>query len=300
MDAKSPNLYSATEEAAPPSYSETYTPTHQAQPTLPPVLYSQQLRTQLQDLAAQITAHKTHTALLTTTKDETILSHLTPHITTYLSDLAGSGLRQGSLILVPLGAFNSPNAVPCSADFADPTHFDRVVRVASSSSPHAKSARDEYHTQDTGKSESWFWQDEDMARRIAAHLSPPPDPTYPPAPSIPQHNEFAYVRVNSWGQQVSSDPSSAVPAAKKSFWGRRKSSIKAPDTPPRVPVSAAAYPGDVKGDSKQTSASAMEAEDRVRLDVCAEEVVFRTEDEMGLFGTERGWAVVFKLTIRAA
>jgi hypothetical protein len=33
------------------------------------------------------------------------------------------------------------------------------------------------------------------------------------------------------------------------------------------------------------------------MDVKAEEVVFRTENEFGIYGTERGWGVVVKLKV---
>ena len=40
-----------------------------------------------------------------------------------------------------------------------------------------------------------------------------------------------------------------------------------------------------------------EGEDRVVVDVKAEEAVFRTENEYGMYGTERGWGVVVKLRV---
>jgi hypothetical protein len=33
------------------------------------------------------------------------------------------------------------------------------------------------------------------------------------------------------------------------------------------------------------------------MDVKAEEVVFRTENDFGIFGTERGWGVVLRLKV---
>jgi len=91
-------------------------------------------------------------------------------------------------------------------------------------------------------------------------------------------------------QQQQAEASSSSGSGKWS-WGRKKSIAKAAERPPLV---------ESRNDTKIASDIKMpsrDSEDQVLMDVKAEEVVFRTENDFGIFGTERGWGVVLKLKV---
>lgn len=152
-------------------------------------------------------------------------------------------------------------------DFKDPEEYDRVVRVRDKE-------EDEY-----GGGQKWFWRDEDMANRLADYLRPAPDPRIMELP--PRKEEIA-------AQQQQAEASSS---SGKWSWSRKKSGAKALERPPLV---------ESRNDTKIASDVKMpsrDSEDKVLIDVKAEEVVFRTENDFGIFGTERGWGVVLKLKV---
>jgi hypothetical protein len=263
MDSKDPMGPSGSngDEAAPPSYSETISSNYIPNASTSQY-YSSQIQSQLQTLTTQISSLQTQKSILSHAQDEKILALLTHQIQLYLSDFAETGLQKGTLILVPAEGINDPNALPTQYDFKDPDEYDRVVRV-----------RDK---QDDGYgSQKWFWRDEDMAIRLAGYLVPKPDPRTMELP--PRKEEVA--------QQAEAGSGSG-----KWSWGRKKSIAKAVERPPLVEARSDTKIADVKIASR-------DAEDKVMMDVKAEEVVFRTENEFGIFGTERGWGVVLKLKV---
>jgi hypothetical protein len=268
MDLKDPMGPSSSynDEAAPPSYSETvfskYIPDASTSQ-----YYSSQIQSQLHDLTTTISSLQTQKTLLSHAQDEKILSLLTHLIQLYLSDFAKTGLQKGTLILVPAQGLEDLNALPMEYDFKDPEEYDRVVRVRDKE-------EDEY-----GGGQKWFWRDEDMAVRLAGYLSPKPDPKTMELP--PRKEGIA-------AQQEQSESSSS---SGKWSWSRKKSSAKAAERPPLV---------ESRNDTKVISDVEMpsrDAEDKVDMSVKAEEVVFRTENDFGIFGTERGWSVVLKLKV---
>jgi hypothetical protein len=261
MDSKTELSESLDTDAAPPSYSETITsPYHPSASTSQ--YYSSQIQTQLQDLATQVSTLKTQQTLLAHAKDEKILSILTPHIQSYLSDFAKTGLQKGTLILVPSAAVEDQKALPTDYDFRSPEEYDRVVRV-----------RDK-ETDEYGK-DTWFWRDEDMAKRLAGFLRPPPNPKTTELPP----------RVEEVTTQASASPSTS-----RGFWGRRKSSKSVPQK---------ALPDEKTSSSKETEQSKASA-DNVTMRVIPEEVCFRTENAFGMYGTESGWGILVKLQVTLA
>jgi hypothetical protein len=270
MDSKNPmgSASSYNDEAAPPSYSETISSKY-----IPDVstsqYYSSQIQSQLHDLTTTISSLQTQKTLLSHAQDEKILSLLTHQIQLYLSDFAKTGLQKGTLILVPAHSLEDPKALPMEYDFKDPEEYDRVVRVRDKET-------DEYCA-----GQKWFWRDEDMAMRLAGYLRPKPDPRTMELP--PRKEEIAAQQQQ---QQVEASSSSG-----KWSWSRKKSSAKAAERPPLLePKNDTKVTSDVKVPSRDT-------EDKVNMDVKAEEVVFRTENDFGIFGTERGWGVVLKLSV---
>ena len=255
-------------DSAPPSYSETisskYTPDASTSQ-----YYSLQIQSQLHTLTTQISSLQTQKSLLSHAQDEKILSLLTHQIQLYLSDFAKTGLQKGTLILVPAQGLEDQNALPMEYDFKDPDEYDRVVRI-----------RDKEEAE-YGGGQKWFWRDEDMAIRLAEYLRPKPDPRTMELP--PRKEEVA-------AQQQQAEASSSSGSGKWS-WGRKKSIAKAAERPPLV---------ESRNDTKIASDIKMpsrDSEDQVLMDVKAEEVVFRTENDFGIFGTERGWGVVLKLKV---
>ncbi|KAG9235771.1 hypothetical protein BJ875DRAFT_482874 [Amylocarpus encephaloides] len=264
MDSKQPipsNTYQ-DEDPAPPSYSASISAS---------TYYSSQIRSQLGTLSSTITALESQKSLLASACDEKILSLLTTQIQIFLSDFANSGLKKGTLILVPRNGLTDDHAVPTDYDFKSEDEYDRVVRVRSKEdSPY-----DEFSSEPR---EMWFWRDEEMALRLAKHLKPPPDPR---KAELPPRQE-----------PVAPTPP-AEASSSRGFWGRKKPSGKPPLITPPTPV----YESRQDLESKNESPESSEGDDVVKMDVNAEEVVFRTENDFGIFGTERGWGIVLRLRV---
>lgn len=260
MDTKPPIPPSAPfddAEAAPPSYTESIDTTSTS-------YYSTQIRSQLSDLTHQISSLQTQKTLLSHAQDEKILALLTTQIQIYLSDFANSGLKKGTLILVPANGITDENALPSDYDFKNADEYDSVVRVRSKED----AGRDEWSS---GAGEMMYWRDEDMALRLAGTLRPPPDPR---DMELPPRKEQVVA--------TAEEPKS------RGFWRSRKKSVtKTPD--PAVVVER-------RVDTKMPSTNE-QPRDKVVMDVRAEEVVFRTENELGIYGTERGWGIVLKLRV---
>jgi hypothetical protein len=130
-----------------------------------------------------------------------------------------------------------------------------------------------------GGGQKWFWRDEDMANRLADYLRPAPGQRTIELP--PRKEEIAAQL-----QQAEASSNSG-----KWSWSRKKSVAKAAERPPLVESSNdTKVASDVKMPSR-------DSEDKVLMDVNAEEVVFRTENDFGIYGTERGWGIVLKLKV---
>lgn len=256
MDSKNAvPAYTQEEEAGPPSYDDTISSFHPTSSSSTSQYYSAQIQSQLRTLNTQISSIQTQRDLLSHAHEEKLLSLLTHHIQLYISDFANTGLQKGSLILVPAKAIKDPKATPTDYDFSEPSEFDRVVKVTDKEC-------DSYGTGDL-----WYWEDEDMAKRLVDHLRPPPSTL-----ELPKRKEQMTPQPQSkgWG-----------------LFGKKKIEAR----PPLIDES--------RSSKAHAGARSLgkEGEDRVVVDVKAEEVVFRTENEYGMYGTERGWGVVVKLRV---
>ena len=257
MDSKT-DFSSYSEEPAPPAYSDSSYTTFSISSSSTPQYYSAQIQSQLSSLTTQISSVRTEAELISHAQEEKILSLLTNDIQIYVSDFANSGLKKGTLILIPAAALleAGENAVPTDYDFKTADEYDRVVRV-----------RDK---EDGVK--MWYWRDEDMANRLAGYLRPaPPNPR---TLELPPTKEQVKTKVE------------AVPS--RGFWGWKKSTTQQQPTEPKIKANNGW--ANNKGEQK-------EGGDRVVMEVKAEEVVFRSENEFGMLCSERGYAVVVKLKV---
>ena len=251
------------EELAPPSYDDSLsTPYSPSSSTSQ--YYSQQIEAQLHSLTTQISSLKTQKSLLAHAQDEKILSLLTTQIQLYLSAFAKTGLRRGTLILVPAKGLEEENAVP--ADFEDKKkegiiEYDQFVRISDKEGSY------------DGEGNIWFWNDEDMANRLAGYLKLVPDLKNAP---LPLRKE-----------EVKAAAAAAAPSTNRGFWGRKKSSTKAPERPPLVEARKI-EPVELPNELEQ---------DKVSMSVKAEEVVFRLENDFGVFETRRGFGIVLELQV---
>ncbi|KAM3079529.1 hypothetical protein ACMFMG_005949 [Clarireedia jacksonii] len=114
--------------------------------------------------------------------------------------------------------------------------------------------------------DKWFWKDEDMAERLAGYLRPTPE--------LPARPAAAPISTKS-GRSGSS-----------SFWKKRSAS-KVTETPPLVE----------SGKERDSSGENAESKDKVVMDVKAEEIVFRFENDFGLLETQRGYGIVLRLMV---
>ncbi|TVY82239.1 hypothetical protein LSUE1_G002103 [Lachnellula suecica] len=213
MDSKQPIPPPAFNDAdtAPPSYTDSINTSS---------YYSAQIRSQLSDLTHQISSLQTQKSLLSHAQDEKILALLTNQIQTYLSDFANSGLKRGTLILVPANGLSDKNAQPSGYDFKNPDEYDVVNRVRSK--------------EDESSGDMMYWGDEAMAQRLAGYLRPPPDLR---KVELPPRIEQVVMP-----QQESKS---------KGFWGRKKSITKPALAPVerQVPTSSTTkMPSEASGD----------------------------------------------------
>lgn len=279
MDSKSGPPPSSYEDdgPAPPSYTESLSSPYGASSSTSKY-YSSQIASQLTQLTQTITSLQTQKSLLSDAQDEKILSLLTHHIQIYLADFAKSGLQRGTLILVPRRGLSNDNSTPCEYDIRNPEEYDRVVKVGEKDGEaYLQRERDEYGSfadrDDEDHHEMWFWKDEEMALRLAGYLRPQPDPR---TMELPPRKE----EVKAAEPEASSG---------RSFWGRKKSIPKVVETrPPLV---------EQRTDSKMDTRASAVNEDKILMDVKAEEVVFRYENAFGIYETERGYCVVLNLRV---
>lgn len=170
-----------------------------------------------------------------------------------------------------------------SDDFRDPEEFDRVVRLSSKAI----------------ESGEWYWRDEDMAKRLARYLSPKPD--WDDLPSRPDDRSPDAESMSSPGDNASrrgfggrKERSPVEEMQKQSRGGffsfRKKGTVSAIERPP------AAEERDVKA-SPSGKSEGTGSDDTIVLDIKADDMAFRMENEMGIFETRRGWAIVVKLNV---
>ena len=168
------------------------------------------------------------------------------------------------MILIPAKGLTEENATP--ANYEDKKkegilEYDEVVRI-----------RDKAGSYDE-EGDMWFWNDEDMAKRLAGYLKPTPDPKHAPLP--PRQEE------------VKAAGAAAEPTSARGFWGRRKSGAKALERLPPIDVRKI-EPVESQNEKEQEGAS---------MNVTAEEVVFRLENDFCVFETRRGFGIVLQIQV---
>lgn len=114
-----------------------------------------------------------------------------------------------------------------------------------------------------------------MARRLASYLRPVRDMRNQ---ELPPRNPVVM-------------PDNIAPSASRVFWGRKRSSSKAAERPALIEER---MDSKMEFDTRQTIAA---SEDKVLMDIRAEEVVFRTENSFGIYETQRGWGIVLKFRV---
>ncbi|KAL2166087.1 hypothetical protein VTG60DRAFT_3295 [Thermothelomyces hinnuleus] len=136
-----------------------------------------------------------------------------------------------------------------------------------------------------GGGESWWFGDEDMARRLAAYLRPEPD--------LERKRVQASVVENRTAAPSKEKPSGWVRWGLGVGSGRKKAAERASSGPmpsPVSPVNPASSPG--------PPAAAVGEDDAITMAVRAEEVTFRWENDFGLWESKTGWGIVVTLTMR--
>lgn len=285
-DGELPPPYSPEPNAS-PSYAQTPPPSSSLHP-------DSLFAAHLASMRCQIREQQTTRASLQDQHDTWLLALLVPHVEAMLAAVAAlePPPQLVQTTLVPEGAV-SPDWTPAETYKERSREVHSVVRVQTQ--PPAKMASDAKQpatTQAGGQgqefdgwgrwgedmsgsgtsrqAEELWWKDENLARRLAKHLQPARKVTAVDRPTV----------------------AAKVTEAKKarSRWnilgGTRKSGDEG-NTPPPLPAAAASR-----------SAAAVQVEDDVSMNVTAEEVTFRRENEMGIWESSTGWGVVVRVRIR--
>ena len=230
-----------------------------------------QIQSQLNTLLNDIRTTTQQKSLLQTSKGSKLLSLLTPPISSFLTNFATSGLQKGTLILVPASGMKDETALPVDYIFSDNAHeYTKYVRVSDEDSERRiEEFRREkqkfgygYVAEDeNGEGEDlWWWNDEVMAKRLASQLRPVQKAAERELPARPVVNKD-------------------IGSSKSSFWSRSKRKEKEVE---KVPVTT---------ERKQ---------DKVVMDVEAEEVSFRLENDCGLYESKVGYGIVVRLKVNLA
>jgi hypothetical protein len=309
MDSKtsSTSVFPDQDEAPPPSYSSTVTSNNpiltgdsSSKQGPSPITHNLRIQSQLETLTPLLSSLRLQKALLSHATDEKILSLLTVQIQHYISSFARSGLRKGTLILVPAKALTDQTAVPVDYDFQDETEYDRLVRVGVDEEGKNVGGDDGFGDSGYGDSgygdsrsgeEMWFWRDQEMVMRLAGYLKPAPTPK-PKAKEVPRKDPVK-------------TPVEPPPSSSLGFWRRKKSfplekNVASSSTPSPASASASRETSEkapLPESDLKTQIDSPEPEDKVVMDIRAEEVCFRTENDFGVFENETGWCVVLKLKV---
>lgn len=246
MDSKLPT-YEDENGPAPPSYLDSLssaspkTSKISGPSTSKSTSYGSQIQSQLNNLSTQFSSLQTQKSLLAHAQEEKILSLLTTQIQIYLSGFANTGLRKGTLILIPAQCLQNEKAQPLEFDQEDKSTYDVFVEVGDKESLNGG---------------TWFWEDEEMAERLAAALKPSTE--LPSRETVTQKGSNAGV----------------LSQGVNRFW-KKKSSLKNVETPVLV-------------EDMKVSSAVVEPRDKVHMEVKADEVVFEYENTFGLLETQRG------------
>ncbi|KAI1460961.1 hypothetical protein F4805DRAFT_416129 [Annulohypoxylon moriforme] len=128
-------------------------------------------------------------------------------------------------------------------------------------------------TDDTERSKMLWWRDEEMAQRLATYLQP-------------KQEKKAPVEQRSVVQAVVEHRIPAKKEKKGWLWGRRASR----ETPSETPSTPAEIETEVDRPQEEQKGAEM--------NVTAEEVAFRQENELGIWESFRGWGIVVAVKVR--
>jgi hypothetical protein len=282
----------------PPSYSDSISPSPSTQPSYLSAVLNP-LSTHLHTLPERIHHSNAVTHSTQADKDLGLLSHILPHIESFLlsSDIAAARAGIAQLVIVPLSAVPAGWTLSDVDDRANHGEIIRVARIDVTPDPATAAkdsekggkrgdqrlnpARPEFDDwgrfDDSGGSSSdnapapLWWRDEAMARRLAAYLQPK-EQVKPAERKEMIQAEAVQQREQrkglfGWGRKTTTDAKAASqPAA---------ASPKTPVTTPLV--------GQKEG---------------VSMTVRANEVTFRKENEFGVWETRNGVAVVVTIKVR--
>lgn len=177
---------------------------------------------------------------------------------------------KGTLILIPAAGIKDETALPIDYIFSDNTReFTRFARIADEESQkkieeHRKEKERfgyGYEGDDGDGQDLWWWNDEEMAGRLAKRLKPEvkaENRVLPPRPEVKKSEQGS---------------------SKGSFWSRGRKKEKEKE----VAVLKSVEP--------------VQVEDRVIMDVQAEEVSFRLENDCGLYESKVGYGIVVRLKV---
>lgn len=249
----------------------------------------------LASMRCQIREQQTTRASLQDQHDTRLLALLVPHVEAMLAAVAGlePAPQLVQTTLVPEGAV-TPDWTPAETYRERSKEVHGVVRVQTQ--PPAKMAGDakqpatngggggqghEFdgwgrwgeHVSEGGTSkeeDELWWKDENMARRLARYLQPVRKVMAVDRPTVAAKATEAKKAKSRWNI----------------LGGSRKTGNEG-STPLPLPAAAASR-----------SAAAVRVEDDVSMNVTAEEVTFRRENEMGIWESSTGWGVVVRVRIR--
>lgn len=247
MDSKYPT-YESDDGPAPPSYIDALSSASPSASKIPEALTSSftshgsTIQSQLNHLSTQFSALQTQKAVLAHAQEEKILSLLTAHIAAYLSDFANTGLKKGTVVLVPAQCVQDKKAHCLEFDQEDKPSYNLWVEVGDKESLNGG---------------TWFWEDEEMAKRLARALTPHPE--LPARPDLTQKTSKNVV-VSQGGN-------------KSRFWSRKSSSKKVESLIDAKP------------------------KDSVSMEIMVHEVAFESENAFGLLETQRGYSIIMYFKI---
>ncbi|KAH8885319.1 hypothetical protein GQ53DRAFT_624971, partial [Thozetella sp. PMI_491] len=220
-------------------------------------------------------AHSTQQAAF----DLDLITLLIPRIETFLSDLGAMAPSPpvAELTLVPAAAVPKGSTLSGALERRREGEVLRVVRVEAPKSQASKGGKgggEKGSSLPSTVSTTWWWQDERMARRLAAYLQPKP-------------------RVRVERREIQAIVEKAK-EEKKSGWGWRR---KRTEDPPPGPPAAAPAPAVAPVGLDAPGPLDNSLDDRVSMTVRTEEVTFRRENEFGIWESLTGFGLVVAIRI---
>ncbi|KAI3340489.1 hypothetical protein F4824DRAFT_423841 [Ustulina deusta] len=131
-----------------------------------------------------------------------------------------------------------------------------------------------------------WWRDENMARRLARHLQPAtrnePTPLQTPVQVAVEARLPAQKEKKGW------------------FWGKKGNTSGSTSTfaAKTVQADVESFPGRGNATQPPPKEAQKKGKGGARMSVTAEEVAFRSENELGLMESTRGWAVVVVVQVK--